>query len=149
MADSVMILAEEDKFTSMGDQMSRWMDKVLGASFRHYGRGDAWKPAINLCEFSDHYCLVADLAGMQAGKIDLRVEEGTLYITGERPLPSNPDSGETGDFRLHLMEIDHGRFLREVKLPDDVAVDAIEATYRNGYLWVKIPRKRHTRHGRR
>ena len=74
---------------------------------------------------------------------------GTLYITGERPLPSNPEADDVGGMKLHLMEIDHGRFLREIKLPEDVAVDAIEATYRNGYLWVKIPRKKLTRHGRR
>jgi len=141
-------LAEEDKTTPVGEQMSRWLDKVLGASFRHFGPCDAWKPAINLCEFDDHYCLVADLAGMQAGKIDLRVEAGTLLITGERPMPSNRESDRSDEMRLHLMEIDHGRFLREVKLPEDVVVDSIEATYRSGYLWVKIPRTRRAKHDR-
>jgi len=146
MANEV-VFAEEDKVTPIGDQMSRWLDKVLGASFRHFGPCDVWKPAINLCEFEDHYCLVVDLAGMQAGKIDLRVEAGALFITGERPLPANPDETHQGEMRLHLMEIDYGRFLREVKLPDDVLVDSIEATYRSGYLWVKIPRKRLAKHG--
>ncbi len=141
MANGI-VLAEEDKFTPIGEQMGRWMDKVLGASFRHFGPYDAWKPAINLCEFTDHYCLVADLAGMQAGEIDLRIENGSLFITGDRPMPSNPDDKSKGEVRLHLMEIDQGQFLREVKLPDDVDVDAIEATYKCGYLWVKIPRKK-------
>ena len=141
MANGIVV-AEEDKFTPIGEQMGRWMDKVLGASFRHFGACDAWRPAINLCEFPYHYCLVAELAGMQAGEIDLRVEGGSLFITGERPMPSSPDDKSKGEVRLHLMEIDQGRFLREVKLPDDVDVDAIEATYKGGYLWVRIPRKR-------
>lgn len=140
-------LAEEDKFTPIGEQMSRWMDQVLGGSFRHYGSCDVWKPAINLCEHADYYCLVAELAGMQAGEIDLRVEEGTLFLTGERSTPRDPKV--QGEAKLHLMEIDHGRFLREVKLPEDVDADAIEATYRSGYLWVRIPRKRVVQHGRR
>lgn len=140
-------LAEEDKVTPVGGQMSRWLDKVLGANFRHFGPCDAWEPSINLCEFDDHYCLVAELSGMQAGDIDLRVEDGVLYITGERPVPWNPASETAGKRRLHLMEIDHGRFLREVKLPDDVVVDAIEASYRSGYLWVKVPRKKGAKHG--
>jgi HSP20 family protein len=144
-----LILAEEDKFTPIGEQMGRWMDKVLGASFRHFGPYDAWRPAINLCEFADHYCLVAELAGMQAGEIDLRIENGTLFITGQRPMPSNPDDKSKGEVRLHLMEIDQGPFLREVKLPDDVDAEAIEATYRSGYLWVRIPRKRLVQHGGR
>jgi HSP20 family protein len=133
-------LAEEDKFTPIGEQMSRWMDQVLGGSFRHYSSSDVWKPAINLCEHADYYCLVAELAGMQAGEIDLRVEDGTLFLTGERATPSDPR--DEGAVKLHLMEIDHGRFLREVKLPADADLDAIEATYRSGYLRVKIPRKK-------
>jgi len=133
-------VAEEDKFTPIDEQMSRWVDSVLGGGFRHYGSREVWRPAINLCEHADYYCLVAELSGMQAGEIDLRVEDGTLFLTGERAMPSDPKV--KGQAKLHLMEIDHGQFLREVKLPEDVDVDAIEATYRGGYLWVRIPRKK-------
>ncbi len=42
--------------------------------------------------------------------------------------------------RIHLMEIDHGPFSREVELPPDANKESITATYRNGMLWVEIPR---------
>ncbi|MGF1633898.1 MAG: Hsp20/alpha crystallin family protein [Phycisphaerae bacterium] len=42
--------------------------------------------------------------------------------------------------RVHLMEIDHGSFCREVELPADVNRDRIIAAYRNGMLWVELPK---------
>jgi HSP20 family molecular chaperone IbpA len=42
--------------------------------------------------------------------------------------------------RVHLMEIDHGSFCREVELPENVDRDLIRASYRNGMLWIEIPK---------
>jgi HSP20 family molecular chaperone IbpA len=42
---------------------------------------------------------------------------------------------------VHLMEIDHGAFCREVELPDDVHRDRIVASHRNGLLWIELPKK--------
>ncbi len=42
--------------------------------------------------------------------------------------------------RIHLMEIDHGAFSREVELPPDVNKERIAARYRNGMLWIEIPK---------
>ena len=131
-------LAEKGDFTPMGGKMSKWMDHVLGPNFRHYGHTDNWTPAINLCEHERYYCVVVDLAGVQAAKIDLRAEGGVLVLAGDRAMPSEPKS--VGNVRLHLMEIDQGPFHREIQLPEGVDVDAIEAFYRNGYLWIRIPK---------
>jgi HSP20 family molecular chaperone IbpA len=39
------------------------------------------------------------------------------------------------------MEIDHGPFARNVELPSDVHHEQISASYRNGLLWIEIPKK--------
>jgi len=135
---NVLHVAEKDKYTSIGRQMGKWVDQVLGPSFQHYAPADSWKPAVNLCEHEAFYCAIVDLAGVKASEIDLRVEEGLLVLTGERAMPGQAES--KGSVRLHLMEIDHGRFHRAIQLPENVDIDAIEAFYRNGYLWVRIPK---------
>ncbi len=38
------------------------------------------------------------------------------------------------------MEIDSGRFHREVPVPDDLDVAACKASYKNGYVWIILPR---------
>lgn len=135
---NVVYAAERDKFTSMAKQMGKWMDQVLGQGYQHYCSRDGWQPAINLCEDERHYCVVVDLAGVKASEIDLRAEQRMLVLSGERALPEAPE--RVGEVRLHLMEIDHGRFHRAIELPEGVDVDAIEAFYRNGYLWIRIPK---------
>ncbi len=137
--------AEEPSFVA--SQLSRWVDEVLGPDYQRYRADHAWSPSINLYEDSRGFCLVADLAGVAAEGIDLQVEEGQLVLRGDRPVPRPPqceveeDPKATGPNKLHLMEIDHGPFLRKLRLPENVDVDGIEACYRNGFLWVRMPRK--------
>jgi HSP20 family protein len=54
--------------------------------------------------------------------------------------PPAEQSSEPGKIRVHLMEIDHGSFCREVELPLNVDRDRITANYRNGMLWIEIPK---------
>jgi HSP20 family protein len=68
--------------------------------------------------------------------------------TGTRPRGGNHGSGGGGGeesqarrIKVHLMEIDHGAFARVVELPHDVAEDKISAEYRNGMLWIELPKK--------
>jgi HSP20 family molecular chaperone IbpA len=41
---------------------------------------------------------------------------------------------------MHMMEIDHGPFHRALEMPERVVSDQIKACYRNGFLWVKMPK---------
>lgn len=138
-------VAEED-FSSVADQMGRWVDRVLGRGFHRYRPKESWSPAVNLYEDSSAYFLAVDLAGVEPDTIDLRVEQGRLVVRGQRASPSPPTSApcqraEGCPLRLHLMEIDHGPFHRALDLPQAVDEDEIEACYRNGFLWVKMPKE--------
>ncbi len=54
------------------------------------------------------------------------------------PAAASPDRAK---LRVHVMEIDHGAFYREVELPDQVDQTKIVAHYRNGMLWVELPKR--------
>ena len=125
---------------SLPRQMSQWVDQVLGQGFSRYASDSGWTPAVNLYEESAQYCIVADLAGVLVEQVELRIESGLLVLQGERAIPQAPDGCAT--MRVHLMEIDHGRFCREIELPADVDAEAIGASYKNGYLWVRLPKKK-------
>jgi HSP20 family molecular chaperone IbpA len=63
------------------------------------------------------------------------VGEAVAEAAGE-----SPGESPARRLRVHLMEIDHGPFSREVELPPDVNHERIAATYRNGLLWIEIPK---------
>ena len=129
---------DEDKSASMARQMGQWVDQVLGQGFHKYRPEETWSPMLNLYEDETHYCVVVDLAGVKAEEIELHPETDTLVLSGYRPTPGISDA--SGNVRLHHMEIDHGPFSRTMELPDDVMSQEVEASYRQGFLWIRIPK---------
>lgn len=107
--------------------------------------GETWTPSVNLYEDADFYLVCVDLAGVDKAKIDIEVIDHRLTITGTRQTPIyQPEvpsaDGNPRKLRVHLMEIDHGAFKREVELPVDVSREKISAVHRNGLLWIELPK---------
>ena len=73
-----------------------------------------------------------------AAQCDRRVDGGRLYLRGQREKPVVP-AGDA-EVSVTLMEIDSGRFQRKLPLPDDAQLDGMTALYKNGFLWITIPR---------
>lgn len=106
---------------------------------------ESWSPNVNLYESERDYLVCVDIAGIDRDKLDVSVAEGRLRIRGQRMVPVPPhaeDPAIASRMRMHLMEIDHGWFSRDVELPADVEQDRIEAKYLDGLLWVQLPKRR-------
>ena len=77
--------------------------------------------------------VVIELAGIDPERVQLFADEGTLIIAGERPRPRSPG-------RVYQqMEIDYGRFVRQVALGAEIDVDGAKATYKRGILTIVLP----------
>lgn len=131
-------------FGHVSRQMGKMAEQLSRGYFSFYP-SETWTPSVNLYETETAYLVCVDLAGVDKSKIELTVDHGRLKLRGTRAVPTNSDSPETDlrgrRVRLHLMEIDHGAFCREVELPEDVQRDRINASYRDGLLWVELPKK--------
>ncbi len=101
----------------------------------HGFRGNAWTPPIDVYEAESGFIIVAELPGFDKEALEVQVEQNTLSISGERA-QRIPD----GARHVHQMEIPCGRFARHIRLPEDIAVDAIDAEYKEGYLIIRLPR---------
>lgn len=135
--------AAEEPFRSLPRQMNKIVDH-LQKGYSNFFPGDTWSPNVNLYETELAYLVCVDLAGVDKEKIDLEVVDQMLNLKGHRhdPMEFDPEcTHEKGKCRVHLMEIDHGAFSRAVELPQDVDKQKIQATYRNGLLWVELPKK--------
>src|SRR5689334_12729154 len=139
-----LIVATDQPFGHLARQMNK-LTEQLQRGFYNFSPGETWTPSVNLYETETGYLVCVDLAGVDKDKIDITVEDHILRLKGQRPVPTNPDGGEadlqTRRARVHLMEIDNGSFSREVELPLDVQQDKIAARYRNGMLWIELPKK--------
>jgi HSP20 family molecular chaperone IbpA len=104
---------------------------------------ETWTPNVNLYETEEHYLICVDLSGVEKKKIDIELVDQKVILKGSRQIPAVPRAaGPRSRFvRVHLMEIDHGAFARQIDLPDNVARDKINAHYVDGMLWVELPKK--------
>jgi HSP20 family protein len=104
----------------------------------------SWTPSVNLYETEERYVVCVELAGMRREQIDVRTDDGILHIQGFRRKPVLPERADADSPpstpSVHLMEIDSGRFHRRIPLAPDVVAQQISAVYRQGYLWVILPR---------
>jgi HSP20 family protein len=127
-------------FGGMSRQINKLLDQLKG-NYYGFKTEETFSPAVNLYETADAYLVCVDLAGVEREKIDLTVEHRMLRLRGRRstPLPEG-SADERRRVRVHLMEIDHGSFCRDVELPEDVHSEQINATYRDGMLWIELPK---------
>jgi HSP20 family protein len=76
------------------------------------------------------------LPGFEKDQIDVQFENHTLIISGERKWENEEKNGR----RYHRVETGYGTFTRTLPLPDTADGDKISAEFRNGELFITIPK---------
>lgn len=92
-----------------------------------------WYPPTDVYETDDHVVVKVEIAGMEEGDFTISLSGRMLTITGVRFDPA-------AKLAYQQMEIAYGRFQTEVYLPRPVADNEIEATYKDGFLKVVLPK---------
>ena len=142
-----MTATSDPPFSNLGRRVNKVTDQLMQKGYFNFCPSETWTPSVNLYENDAAYLVCVDLAGVDKEKIDVEVLDNQLTLKGTREVPMSDatlaeaaQAGHPRRLRVHLMEIDHGSFSREVELPHGVNRHEITATYRNGMLWVEIPK---------
>lgn len=98
-----------------------------------------WAPSVDIYETENELVLKADLPDVEQNDIDVRVENQTLTIAGERKFEA--PSEESGNKGYHRIERSYGKFVRSFGVPATFDTDKIAASYKNGVLTVSLPKK--------
>jgi len=123
------------RLSSLRDELDRLFESPWTGLTQASQLLSGWTPALDLYEDKDNLYVKAELPGMKKEEIDLSLHEGTLSISGERKGESKHQDGE-----VYRAERFFGRFQRTVSLPAPVAVDKIQAQYKDGVLTVTLPK---------
>lgn len=99
-----------------------------------------WAPRVDLKETDDHYIVHLDVPGMKKEDLQIRYQDGTLSVSGERF--AEQDEQQEDFVRI---ERSFGRFYRSFALPKRVDDDKIEANYQDGVLTVRVPKAEETK----
>ncbi len=118
-------------FAALNEEMDRLVNGISGSSWS-YGLA----PAADVHESEAEYRVLLDLPGIDPASIQLRVEKDVLTVQVDRKQPQAA-AGET----VHRSERAFGTYFRSFTLPSGVNAVGVEATYEQGVLSVKLPKR--------
>ena len=115
-------------FRTFEDAISRMLSEPRGAR--------PWSPSVDIYETEDELILKADLPDVKLEDIEVRVENQTLTLKGERKFEEDPNVRG-----YHRIERSYGTFTRSFTVPPTVDPDRVSAEFKNGVLTVRLPKK--------
>lgn len=92
-------------------------------------------PAVNVSETSEAFKLEVAAPGFDKANFSLNIEKEVLIIEAKKEKNTTEENGT-----LRRREFNFNDFKRTFYLPENVNVEAIEATYVNGILTVTLPK---------
>ena len=92
-------------------------------------------PAINTREGEYAYHVEVDLPGISKEDIEIKVEDNTLVISGERKVKE-----EIKEENYYKVESRFGTFSRSFSLPEEADIENIHAESTDGVLEVVVPK---------
>jgi HSP20 family protein len=94
-----------------------------------------WIPDADVFETKNDLVVRMDLAGVSRDAVKVLLDEDTVIITGMR----KEEYHEECEY-YHQIEVEYGYFRRVIHLPRPVDGDKCRALYRDGFLFVILPK---------
>src|SRR5215467_4616819 len=98
--------------------------------------GRPWSPAVDIFETENDLVLKADVPDVDLKDIEVRVENQTLTVRGERKFEQQENAKG-----YHRIERSYGTFVRSFAVPSTVDTEKVNAVYKNGVLSISLPKK--------
>jgi HSP20 family protein len=114
----------------------------LNSLFRDFNDGDSplttasFVPAVDIYEDPQKVVLKLEVPGIEEKDLDIRVENHTLTVKGERKFEK-----EEKEENFHRIERRYGSFYRAFTLPSTVDTENVGATYNAGVLKLELKKK--------
>ena len=96
----------------------------------------AFAPAVDVYENGEKVVLKLDVPGIKEEDLDIRVENQTLSVRGERKFEK-----EEKEENFHRIERKYGSFFRSFSLPTTVDTENVDASYNAGVLKLELKKK--------
>src|SRR5579859_5268503 len=126
------------EFATLQDRINRvFRDSYSsGASQDDSLTTSSFAPAVDVYEDEHKVSLKIEVPGIDEKDIDVRVENNTLTVHGERKIEK-----EEKEENYRRVERQYGSFTRTFTLPQTVDTENVSANYDKGVLKISLPKK--------
>ncbi|MGB8031885.1 MAG: Hsp20/alpha crystallin family protein [Terracidiphilus sp.] len=128
------------EYSAMQDRLNR-MNRLFRESFSPEVPEEAltttsYAPPVDIYEDERNITLKLEVPGIDEEDIDVRIENTTLTVHGERKIEK-----EEKEENFRRVERQYGEFTRSFTLPSSVDLDKVSAHYDKGMLKINLPKK--------
>ena len=128
------------EFSTMQDRMNR-MNRLFRESYSPEGPEEAltttsFAPPVDIYEDEHTITLKMEVPGIDEKDIDVRIENTTLTVHGERKIEK-----EEKEENFRRVERQYGSFTRSFTLPSTIDTGQVSAHYDKGVLKIKLTKK--------
>jgi HSP20 family protein len=124
------------EFTTLQDRMNRLFRDSFGDSREEALTTTTFAPAVDVYEDEHNVSLKFEVPGIDEKDIDVRIENNTLTVHGERKFEK-----EEKEENFRRVERQYGSFTRSFTLPNTVDTESVSANYDKGVLKIKLAKK--------
>ncbi|HEY1580060.1 MAG TPA: Hsp20/alpha crystallin family protein [Terracidiphilus sp.] len=121
------VFALQNRMNSLFREMNESDNPLTTASF---------VPAVDIYEDTKKVVLKLEVPGMEEKDLDIRVENNTLTVKGERKFEKDEK-----EENFHRIERRYGTFYRSFSLPSTVDPENVQARYNAGILKLELNKK--------
>jgi len=119
----------------------REFDRLFKEGFTPFvGEGElstrTWAPPVDIYETESDIVLKAELPGIDPKDVEVKVEDNTLYLKGERKFEK-----EVKNESYHRVERSYGSFARSFSLPNSISAEKVKAEFKDGLLTLILPKR--------
>ncbi len=132
-----MVITRWDPFREVATLQNR-----VNSLFRDFNEGDGalttanFVPPVDVYEDAQKLVLKLEVPGIEEKDLDVRVENNTLTVKGERRFEQ-----EEKEENFHRIERRYGSFYRAFTLPSTVDTEHVQANYNAGVLKLELKKK--------
>src|SRR6266487_1355917 len=123
------------EFSTLQDRMNRLFRDSYGDSREEALTTSTFAPPVDVYEDEHNITLKIEVPGIDEKDIDLRIENNTLTVHGERKFEK-----EEKEENFRRVE-QYGSFTRSFTLPNTVDAEQVQAHYEKGILKVQLAKK--------
>jgi HSP20 family protein len=125
------------EFVTLQDRMNRLLRDSRGPEGQDESlTTSAFAPPVDVYEDEHNITLKIEVPGINEEDIDIRIENNTLTVHGERKFEK-----EEKEENYRRVERRYGSFTRTFTLPNAVDQESVQADYEKGVLKIKLAKK--------
>ena len=125
------------EFSTLQDRMNRLFRDSFGPEAHDQSLAtSSFAPPVDVYEDEHNITLKVEVPGIEEKDIDVRVENNTLTVHGERKFEK-----EEKEENFRRVERQYGSFTRSFTLPTSVDAEKVSANYDQGILKISLPKK--------